>query len=110
MKNKENKPLSPNLKQLSELSSHANIHPQKGEAMLTVFKLDTDVHYRWSGTKTNLLHMIYTVMQNDMRMATIFCRVAKDYIETCKSDPNKWMTLTNEINNFFNFKESEETK
>lgn len=71
---------------------------QKGEAMISVIKQKDDtVHIKWSGTGKALLDSTFTLLNNDMKIAAIVCRAAKDYIETLKGNPQQWMRLTQEV-------------
>ena len=91
------KPIS--AKQLIEATKATTL--KKGEAIISVIKKDNeDVHLRWAGTNKDLLDSTFTLLQNDLRIAAIVCWAAKDYIETCKGDPQKWMRLTQEIADF----------
>lgn len=48
----------------------------------------------WKGTTIQLADILYTTMQHDVRLAAIICQAAKDFIETCKGDAEKWRRLT----------------
>ncbi len=71
---------------------------KKGEALIAVVKkADSTAFIKWSGTGKDLLDSAYTLLQNDVSIAAIICRAAKDYIESLKADPNAWMRLTREV-------------
>lgn len=91
------KPVSTN--ELIEATKATSL--KKGEAIISVIKKNNDdVHLKWSGTNQDLLNSAFTLLQNDLHIAAIICRAAKDYIETCKAEPEKWMRLTQEIAGF----------
>ena len=48
----------------------------------------------WKGDTIQLADILYTTMLHDSHMAALICQTAKDYIETCKGDPQKWQQLT----------------
>lgn len=91
------KPIS--AKQLIEATKATTL--QKGEAMISVIKQKDDtVHIKWSGTGKALLDSTFTLLQNDMHIAAIVCRATKDYIDSLKATPQKWMELTQRIAGF----------
>ncbi len=91
------KPITAN--QLIEATQATTL--KKGEAIISIIKKSNETcHIKWSGTNKDLLDTAYTLLQNDMHMAAIICRAAKDFIDSCKVDPNTWMRLTNEIAGF----------
>lgn len=47
----------------------------------------------WKGDTVQLADILYTTMQHDGKMAAIICQSAKDFIETCKADPERWTRL-----------------
>lgn len=94
---KNQKPLS--AKQLVEQTRNVNL--KKGQAIISAVKLDDETaHLKWSGTNKELMDLVFTLLHNDMHIAAIVCRASKDFIETLKADPNAWMRLTQEIQNF----------
>lgn len=50
----------------------------------------------WKGEAVELADLVFTAMNNDTRVAAIVCQTAKDYIDTCKGDLDKWKKLTTE--------------
>ena len=48
----------------------------------------------WKGDTVHLSDILYTTMLHDSHMAALICQTAKDYIETCKGDPQQWQQLT----------------
>ena len=48
----------------------------------------------WKGDTVQLADILYTTMQHDGRLAAVICQTAKDFIETCKGDAEKWRRLT----------------
>ncbi len=88
------KPITAN--QLIEATQATTL--KKGEAIISIIKKSNETaHIKWSGTNKDLLDSAYTLLQNDMHLAAIICRAAKDFIDSCKADPNAWAKLTNEI-------------
>jgi len=100
MKQDKKQPQKPvSVKQLVEATRSTNI--RKGEAIISAIKLDDETaHLKWSGTNKELMDLVFTLLHNDMHIAAIICRASKDFIETLKTDPNAWMRLTQEIQNF----------
>lgn len=49
---------------------------------------------KFKGDTVELADILYTTMLHDSHMAALICQTAKDYIETCKGDPQKWQQLT----------------
>ena len=91
------KPISAN--QLIEATKATSL--KKGEAIISVIKkANEDVHLKWAGTNKDLLDSTFTLLHNDMHIAAIVCRAAKDYVDSCKADPRKWMELTQRIAEF----------
>jgi hypothetical protein len=48
----------------------------------------------WKGDTIQLADILYTTMQHDSKMAALICQTAKDFIETCKGNPERWKQLT----------------
>ncbi len=85
--------------QLIEAVQNADI--TKGEAVISIIKKANDeVHLKWKGSSKALLDITYTMLQNDMHIAAIVCRATKDYIDSLKATPQKWMELTQRIAGF----------
>lgn len=50
----------------------------------------------WKGNSVDIADLIFTAMNNDTKIAAVICQTAKDYIETCKGNLDKWKRLTAE--------------
>ena len=88
------KPISAN--QLIEATKATSL--KKGEAIISVIKKDNeDVHLKWAGTNEDLIDSTFTLLQNDVHIAAIVCRAAKDYIDSLKDSPQRWMELKQEV-------------
>lgn len=48
----------------------------------------------WKGDTIQLADILYTTMLHDGKMAAIICQAAKDFIDICKNDPEKWRRIT----------------
>ena len=48
----------------------------------------------WKGSTSQLADILYTTMLHDSKMAALISQTAKDFIEICKSNPEKWRRLT----------------
>nr|WP_308570803.1 hypothetical protein [uncultured Prevotella sp.] len=87
------------LKELSKTASALKL--AKGEAMLVITQ-DSGMHLSavWDGKRADLANDIITVMRNNTPMAAFLCKIAKDYLEEVKKDPQKWVELTSEVLKF----------
>ena len=48
----------------------------------------------WKGDTIQLADILYTTMLQDSKLAALICQTAKDFIETCKGNPERWTRLT----------------
>lgn len=84
------------VKQLREYQ--ANTRTKKGEAAIVITKTaDNKASLGWSGTKQDLLNLLFTTCRNDRGMAALICRAAKDHVEHCKQNHQAWVDLTADI-------------
>lgn len=88
------KPIS--IKQLVEATKATE--PKKGEAIISIIKqANESVHLKWAGTNKDLLDSAFTLLQNDVHIAAVICRASKDYLDSLKDSPQRWMELTQEV-------------
>lgn len=84
------------VKQLREYQ--ANTRTKEGEAAIVITKTaDNKASLGWSGTKRDLLNLLFTTCRNDRGMAALICRAAKDHVESCKQNHQAWVDLTADI-------------
>lgn len=76
----------------------ANTRTKQGEAYIAITKTaDNKASLGWSGTKQDLLNLLFTTCRNDRGMAALICRAAKDHVEHCKQNHQAWVDLTTYI-------------
>lgn len=76
----------------------ANTRTKQGEAAIVITKTaDNKASLGWSGTKQDLLNLLFTTCRNDRGMAALICRAAKDHVEHCKQNHQAWVDLTADI-------------
>lgn len=76
----------------------ANTRTKEGEAAIVITKTaDNKASLGWSGTKRDLLNLLFTTCRNDRGMAALICRAAKDHVENCKLNHQAWVDLTADI-------------
>ena len=96
MKRQETTAKQHTVKQLREYQ--ANTRTKKGEAAIVITKTaDNKASLGWSGTKQDLLNLLFTTCRNDRGMAALICRAAKDHVEHCKQNHHAWVDLTVDI-------------
>ena len=96
MKRQETTAKQHTVKQLREYQ--ANTRTKKGEAAIVITKTaDNKASLGWSGTKQDLLNLLFTTCRNDRGMAALICRAAKDHGEHCKQNHQAWVDLTADI-------------
>lgn len=96
MKRQETTAKQHTVKQLREYQ--ANTRTKKGEAAIVITKTaDNKASLGWSGTKQDLLNLLFTTCRNDRGMAALICRAAKDHVEHCKQNHQAWVDLTADI-------------
>lgn len=96
MKRQETTAKQHTVKQLREYQ--ANTRTKKGEAAIVITKTaDNKASLGWSGTKQDLLNLLFTTCRNDRGMAALICRSAKDHVEHCKQNHQAWVDLTADI-------------
>lgn len=96
MKQQETTAKQHTVKQLREFSN--NTRSKKDEAFITITKTaDNRAGLSWSGTKRDLLNLLFTTCRNDREMAALICRAAKDHVEHCKQNHQAWVDLTADI-------------
>lgn len=96
MKRQETTAKQHTVKQLREYQ--ANTRTKKGEAAIVITKTaDNKASLGWSGTKQDLLNLLFTTCRNDREMAALICRAAKDHVEHCKQNHQAWVDLTADI-------------
>lgn len=96
MKRQETTAKQHTVKQLREYQ--ANTRTKKGEAAIVITKTaDNKASLGWSGTKQDLLNLLFTTCRNDRGMAALICRAAKDHVEHCKQNHQAWVDLTVDI-------------
>ena len=96
MKRQETTAKQHTVKQLREYQ--ANTRTKKGEAAIVITKTaDNKASLGWSGTKQDLLNLLFTTCRNDRGMAALICRAAKDHIDYCKCTHHDWVNLTADI-------------
>lgn len=84
------------VKQLRDFQ--ANTRTKQGEAFIAITKTaDNKASLGWSGTKQDLLNLLFTTCRNDRGMAALICRAAKDHVEHCKQNHQAWVDLTADI-------------
>lgn len=94
------KPIS--IKQLVEATKATE--PKKGEAIISIIKqANESVHLKWAGTNKDLLDSAFTLLQNDVHIAAVICRASKDYLDSLKDSPQRWMELTQEVAKYDEF-------
>lgn len=96
MKRQETTAKQHTVKQLREYQ--AKTRTKKGEAAIVITKTaDNKASLGWSGTKQDLLNLLFTTCRNDRGMAALICRAAKDHVEHCKQNHQAWVDLTADI-------------
>ena len=96
MKQQETTAKQHTVKQLREFQ--ANTRTKEGEAAIVITKTaDNKANLGWSGTKRDLLNLLFTTCRNDRAMAALICRTAKDHVEHCKQNHQQWVDLTADI-------------
>ena len=96
MKRQETTAKQHTVKQLREYQ--ASTRTKNGEAAIVITKTaDNKASLGWSGTKQDLLNVLFTTCRNDRGMAALICRAAKDHVEHCKQNHQAWVDLTADI-------------
>ncbi len=96
MKRQETTEKQHSVKQLRNFQ--ANTRTKEGEACIVITKTtDNKASLGWSGTKRDLLALLFTTCKNDRGMAALICRAAKDHVELCKQSHQTWVDLTANI-------------
>ena len=96
MKRQETTAKQHTVKQLREYQ--ASTRTKNGEAAIVITKTaDNNASLGWSGTKQDLLNVLFTTCRNDRGMAALICRAAKDHVEHCKQNHQAWVDLTADI-------------
>ncbi len=96
MKRQETTEKQHSVKQLRNFQ--ATTRTKEGEACIVITKTtDNKASLGWSGTKRDLLALLFTTCKNDKGMAALICRAAKDHVEHCKQSHKAWVDLTADI-------------